>query len=100
MLSIKKLFDGEASVRLATGDVLKSLTKELMRDDISIESKRFIYDEICKMNLEADSWEDSNSRYWCKIGKCCGVSSGIVSGACAFAIGEMIGKLISSKIES
>ena len=95
MLSIKKLFDGEASVRLATGDVLKSLTKELMRDDISIESKRFIYDEICKMKLEADSWEDSNSRYWFKIGKCCGVS---IAGA--FAIGEMIGKLISSKIES
>lgn len=97
---LKKLFDGEASVRLATGDVLKSLTKELMRDDISIESKRFIYDEICKMKLEADSWEDSNSRYWFKIGKCCGVSIGIVAGAGAFAIGEMIGKLISSKIES
>lgn len=48
MLSIKKVFDGEVSARLATGDVLKSLTKELMRDDISIESKRFIYDEFVK----------------------------------------------------
>ena len=100
MLSIKKLFDGEASARLATGDVLKSFTKELMRDDISIECKRFIYDEICKMKLEADSWEDSNSRYWFKIGKRRGVSIGIVAGAGAFAIGEMIGKLIISKIES
>lgn len=43
MLSIKKVFDGEASARLATGDVLKSLTKELMRDDISIESKLYFF---------------------------------------------------------
>ena len=100
MLSIKKVFDGEASARLAIGDVLKSLTKELMRDDISIESKRFIYDEICKMKLEEDSWEDSNSSYWFKIGKYRGVSIGIVAGAGAFAIGEMIGKIIISKIES
>jgi len=56
--------------------------------------------EICKMKLEEDSWEDSNSRYWFKIGKYLGVSIGIVAGAGAFAIGEMIGKIIVSKIES
>lgn len=52
------------------------------------------------MKLEEDSWEDSNSRYWFKIGKYLGVSIGIVAGAGAFAIGEMIGKIIVSKIES
>lgn len=100
MLSIKNLFDSEASARIANESILKSLIKELMKDDNSKESKQFIYDEICKVILVMDSWEDSNSHYWFKIGKYCGVPFGIGAGLGAFAIGGVIGKIIVSKIES
>ncbi len=100
MLSIKNLFDSEASARLTNEGVLKNLIKELMKDDNSKESKQFIYEEICKMIMAEDSWEDSNSHYWFKMGKYCGVPIGMAAAGGAYAIGVIIGKIIVSKIES